>query len=531
MNTEGPVAAWAPLRDPTFRMLWLVWATANVCLWMNDVAAAWLMTTLTDSPTLIALVQTASALPVFLLGIPSGALADILDRRRYFMVTQYWVAANAAVLVAVSLLDMLTANVLLLLTFTNSIGLAMRWPVFAAIVPELVSRSHLPAALALNAVAMNGSRVVGPLVAGALIAAAGSQYVFALNFVLSVACGIAITRWKRAHKPSVLPGERFLGAMRLGWQYVRESQGMRAAMVRVAVFFLHSTALIALLPLVAKSLEGGGAGTFTLLLSSLGVGAIVAAGWLPHIRHRWNRDAIATVGALVHALAIVVVAYAPNAWVAVPAMLVGGVGWILTANSVAIAAQLALPNWVRARGMSMFQMAIMGSSALGAVIWGKLAELSSVPTSLAVASASLLVALALTRRYRLDGVDDDDLSPTRPWDEPVPSRAIDSEEGPVMVTIEYRVAPDQAREFEAIMSESRSARLRQGAVSWGLFEDIHEPGRFVEYFACSTWADYLRRFDRFTAADKRLHERRHALHIGPEAPRISRYLARHPTLR
>jgi hypothetical protein len=199
---------------------------------------------------------------------------------------------------------------------------------------------------------------------------------------------------------------------------------------------------------------------------------------------------------------------------------------------VAIAAQMALPNWVRARGMSMFQMAIMGSSALGAVIWGKLAELFSVPTSLAVAAASLLAVLFLTRGYKLDGVDDDDdLSPTRPFDEPVPSRAIDAEEGPVMVTIEYLIAPDRAREFEAIMSESRSARLRQGAVSWGLFEDIHQAGRFVEYFACSSWADYLRRFDRFTAADKRLHEQRHALHTGPQAPRISRYLARHPTLK
>lgn len=512
-------------------MLWLVWATANVCLWMNDVAAAWLMTSLTTSPMLIALVQTASALPVFLLGIPSGALADILDRRRYFMATQFWVAGNAAVLVVVSALDMLTANALLLLTFTNSIGLAMRWPVFAAIVPELVPRSHLPAALALNAVAMNGSRVIGPLVAGSLIAAAGSHYVFALNCVLSVACGIAITRWKRERKPSVLPGERFIGAMRLGWQYVRESRRMRASMVRAASFFLHSTALLALLPLVAKGLEGGGAGTFTLLLSSMGVGAILAATWLPHMRHRWDRDQVATGGSIVHALAVLAVAFSPNAWVAAPAMLVGGVGWILTANSVAIAAQLALPDWVRARGMSMFQMAIMGSSALGAVIWGKLAEWTSVPASLAVAAVSLLAVLALTRSYQLDGASEDDLSPTRPWDEPVPSRAIDAEEGPVMVTIEYTIDPDKAREFEAIMSESRSARLRQGAVSWGLFEDLHQPGRFVEYFACSTWVDYLRRFDRFTAADERLQERRYALHIGAEAPRVSRYVARHPTLK
>src|ERR1700682_1788784 len=255
---EAPASAraspWAPLRLATFRMLWLVWLASNVCMWMNDVAAAWLMTSLTTSPMLIALVQTASSLPVFLLGLPSGALADIVDRRRYFMVTQFWVATNAAILCAVALVGGLTAYVLLLLTFTNGIGLAMRWPVYAAILPELVPRSDLPAALALNAVAVNTSRVVGPLLAGAIISAAGNEYVFGLNFLISIAAGIALLRWKRETKPSVLPGERFIGAMRLGWQFVRESRRMRDALVRNSVFFLHSAALFALLPLVAKGL-------------------------------------------------------------------------------------------------------------------------------------------------------------------------------------------------------------------------------------------------------------------------------------
>jgi MFS family permease len=517
---------WTPLRNRTFRMLWLVWLASNTCMWMNDVAAAWVMTSLTTSPTLIALVQTASSLPVFLLGLPSGALADILDRRRYFMVTQFWIATNAAILFTVAALDALTAPILLLLVFTNGIGLAMRWPVYSAILPEIVPRAQLGEALALNAVAVNTSRVVGPLVAGAVISAAGDEYVFAVNFVISILAGIVLYRWKREAKPSVLPGERFIGAMRLGFQFVRESQRMRDALVRTTVFFVHTTAIFALLPLVAKGLEGGGAGTFTVLLASLGAGAVTAATQLPKMRARWNRDQLAFRAWILNAFGIAVLAVAPNVWVASPAQFVSGFGWILVANSVTVAAQLSLPDWVRARGMSIYQMGIMGGSALGAVIWGRLAEATSIHVSLGVAAFTMLVALAFTRKRSLEGSEDH--TPTHPFEEPVPSRTVELDEGPVMVTIEYLIDPGRSAEFDAVMSETRSSRLRAGAVSWGLFEDLERPGRWVEYFACDTWVDYLRRFDRFTAADERLQQRRHALHIAEGPPRISRFVARHP---
>ena len=519
-------SAWEPLRNPTFRMLWLVWLASNTCMWMNDVAAAWVMTSLTTSPMLIALVQTASSLPVFLLGLPSGALADILDRRRYFMVTQFWIATNAAALFVVAFFDALTAPVLLMLVFTNGIGLAMRWPVYAAILPEVVPRSQLGEALALNAVAVNTSRVAGPLVAGAVIQSAGDEYVFAVNFVVSILAGIVLYRWKRETKPSVLPGERFIGAMRLGFQFVRESRRMRDAIVRTSSFFLHSTVVFALLPLVAKDL-GGGAGTFTILLAAMGAGAIATATQLPRLRGRWNRDQIVLGATIANAIGIAVLAFAPNIWVAAPAQFVSGAAWILVANSVTVAAQLALPDWVRARGMAIYQMSIMGGSAFGAAIWGKLAELTSIHVSLAVAAVSMLVALAFTRNRKLEGSED--LTPTHPFDEPVPARHVELDEGPVLVTIEYIIDPARAAEFDAVMAETRSARLRAGAVSWGLFEDLQQLGRFVEYFACDSWADYLRRFDRFTAADEQLHQRRHALHIAEAAPTISRFVARHPS--
>jgi MFS family permease len=513
-------------------MLWLVWAASNICMWANDVAAAWIMTSLTTSATLIALVTTASSLPVFLLGLPSGALADIVDRRKYFMTTQAWIAANAAVLYAVSVTVGLNPTLLLLLVLVNGVGLAMRWPVYAAIIPELLPRSELPAGLALNGIAVNTSRIVGPLVAGMIIASVGSEYVFALNCAISIACAVVLFRWKREAKPpSVLPGERFIGAMRLGWQYVRESRRMKDAIVVTASFFLHATALIALLPLVAKRMTGGGAGVFTMLLAALGIGAIVAATQLPKLRHRWTRDQLALRGSIVQAMATAIMAFAEHAWIGLPAMFLGGVAWIVTANSVAISAQLALPDWVRARGMSIYQMAIMGGTALGAFTWGRIAEWTSVPVSLAACAVSLLVSLAFTRGRVLEGPQEEDHTPTHPWDEPVPAQPIEPDDGPVMVTLEYLIDPGRRAEFEAIMAESRSARLRQGAMSWGLFEDLQRPGRFVEYFACDSWADYLRRFDRFTAQDERLQAMRHAFHTGGGPPTISRFIARHPRAR
>lgn len=511
----------APLTVPVFRMLWLTWVAANTCMWMNDVAAAWLMTTLTTSPILVALVQSASTLPVFLLGLPSGALADILDRRRYFIATQFWVAAVALVLCVAIMAGGMTAPLLLALTFANGIGLAMRWPVFAAIVPELVSRPQLPAALALNGVAMNASRIIGPLLAGAIIASAGSAWVFVLNAVLSVISGLVIMRWKRAHVPSPLGRERLGSAMRVGVQFVRQSPRMRAVLWRISIFFLHATALMALLPLLAKGLEGGGAGTFTLLLASMGAGAITAAMFLPRLRQAMARDVLVMRGTMLQAAATAVMAVAPNVYVAVPAMFVGGMAWITTANSLSVSAQLALPNWVRARGMSIYQMSIMGATALGAAVWGQVATLTDVHTSLGLAAATGVVAMALVQRLVADRSIEEDLSPSHAFKAPVADAPPGA--GHLVVTIEYFIDPDRATEFRAVMQESRRSRLRQGALGWQLLHDISQPARYVERIEDESWTEHLRRFDRVTASDVALRERKLAFHVGDAPPRVTRW--------
>jgi len=523
---RGPpnLGPWGPLRLPIFRMLWGVWATANACMWMNDVAAAWLMTSLSTSPVMVALVQSASTLPVFLLGLPSGALADILDRRRYFMMTQIWVAGVALLICAVVSFGAMTAPLLLALTFANGIGLAMRWPVFAAIVPELVPRPQLSAALALNGVAMNASRIVGPILAGAIIASLGSAYVFALNAALSVTAAIMIGRWKREQKVSALPGERFVGAMRVGAQYVRQSRAMHSILLRVALFFLQSTALLGLLPLVAKGLHGGDASTFTLLLASMGAGAIVAALFLPRLRHAIDSDALVAYGALIQAAAMLAVSVAPNLPTAMPAMVVAGAAWISVANSLTVSAQLALPDWVRARGMSIYQMALMGSSAAGAALWGQVATWTSVRTSLVTAGVCAIAGALLTRRYLPPSSAEEDLTPTL-YQRPAGTEIdLDLREGPVLVTVEYLIDPARTDEFLSVMEESRRNRLRHGMLSWGLYRDAADPRRYSEHFVDESWVEHLRHFERMTAFDIALRDRRFSFHVGEAPPRVTRYI-------
>lgn len=518
----GSASAMAPLRLPVFRMLWFTWLAANASMWMNDVASAWLMTSMAPSPLWVALVQSASTLPVFLLGLPSGAFADILDRRRYFMMTQFWVAGIAVLLAGLIVFDAMTAPLLLALTFANGIGLAMRWPVFAAIVPELVPRAQLPAALALNGVAMNASRIVGPLVAGALIAGAGSAYVFVLNAVLSLGAGFAIMRWRREHRESPLGRERLTSAMRVGLQFVWQSGRIRAILLRVSLFFLHSTALTALLPLLARALPDGSAGTFTVLFAAMGAGAVVGALLMQRVRRLLQLQPLILLGTALHALAGIAVAYAPSIYVAVPAMIVSGAAWLAVANSLTLAVQMALPDWVRARGMSIFQMALMGSTATGAALWGTIATSTSIHHALVIAGISSVVLMFIAQKVVIDRGIEEDLTPSKAIKAPhgeAPPRG-----GRILVAIEYRVDPERVDEFMKLMQESRRSRMSQGVLDWQVMRDLYEPGRVIEQITDESWTEHLRRFDRVTQADVALRDRKLAFHIGDAPPVVTRYL-------
>ena len=514
-------SAFAPLKRPVFRMLWSTWLIANLCMWMNDVAAAWLMTSLTTSALWVALVQTAATLPVFLLGIPSGALADILDRRRYFLFTQLWVAVVALLLCGAVLSGRMSPALLLGLIFFNGIGLAIRWPVFAAITPELVPRAQLPAALALNGVSMNVSRIVGPIVAGALIASAGTQWVFVLNAALSVVSAFIVFKWRRERVLSPLGREPLGSAMRVGMQFVAQSARLRATLWRIGCFFFHSTALMALLPLLARGMDGGAA-TFTVLLASMGAGAIFMVLFMPRLRQRLSRDNLVLLGAAVQSAMTVVVALTEHRMVAAPAMFIAGMAWIATANSLAVSAQMALPDWVRARGMSMYQMALMGSSATGAAVWGQTAQYSSLQLSLLISAGSGVVMMLLVQRLAQDRSVLEDLTPSSIGK--VPKILEPAGSGNVVVTIEYLIDPERSHDFRRLMRVSRRSRLRQGALSWDLLHDLNVPGRYVEYIVDQSWTEHLRRFDRVTADDVAVRERKLGFHTADEPPVVTRYV-------
>jgi len=524
-------AALLPLHNPVFRGLWFAWLAANLTMWMNDVAAAWLMTSLTTSPVMVALVQTASTLPVFLLGIPCGAMSDIVDRRRYFAATQLWVLAVALLLAVAAAAGWLNAYTLLALTFLNGIGLAARWPVFSAIVPQVVTRDELSAAMGLNGISMNLSRVIGPVVAGGLISLVSPAAVFILNAVLAAVAMALILRWRSTSESSPLPGERFVGAMRAGLAFTAQSPQLKVVLLRIFVFFVQAYGLVGLLPLVARELHGGGPATFTIMLSCIGGGAIAAVLYFPRWRQRFSRDQFVLYGSLVHAAASSLTVLVPEVWVALPAMVIVGMAWISVASSLTLSAQMALPDWVRARGMSIYQTALMGGSAAGAVLWGYVASWSSVRWGVLGAAIAGLLALLLTRHLKLEQGEDLDFTPVATRTLPEPALPIGPQEGPVMVTLEYDIDPARAAEFVAVMQETRRARLRQGALSWGLFRDSAAAGRYIEYFVDENWVEHQRRLVRFSASDEALRARRLAFHRGQEPPPLRRFIAETMDLR
>ena len=385
-----------PFRGSGFRYLWLAWLSGNMTMWMHEVTAAWRMTQLTESPVWVAWVQAAGTLPLFVLGLASGALADLLNRRRFLAVAQAWIAVVAAVLAVLAGSNALTPGTLLLLCLLNGIGLAFRFPVFSALVPDLVERRLLSSALTLNALAINLTRVLGPIVAGIVLAWQGSAMVFALNAVLSILAGVLI--WRAPIPPHTPPTQRtrLLQAMRDGVGHARASPILRAVLFRAFVFFAQAVALVALLPLVAKGL-GATEATYTALLAAMGAGAVLAAMALPRLPAMAARNRIIDAGVWLHALATLGAVWAPSAWTLAPALALSGAVWLCVANTLTMSAQLVLPTNLRARGMAIYQMSIMGGSAGGAIVWGVVAEHTSVNSAL-VASAVVSVLLLLWTR-------------------------------------------------------------------------------------------------------------------------------------
>jgi MFS family permease/quinol monooxygenase YgiN len=524
---QETVSPWSPLAEPIFRALWIATVASNIGTWMEDVGESWLMVSLTTSPMLVALVETAGSLPVVLLALPAGALADVVDRRRLLLITQSWMLVSAAVLGVFTLAGMVTPWLLLLLTFILGLGTAMNGPVWQAIIPDLVPRRELPAAVTLVGVAINVSRAVGPALGGLLVAAAGSGVVFLLNAVSFLGVMIVIYRWQPTPRQSTMPPEHILGAMRAGLRYVRHAPELRAALIRTSVFILCASALWALLPLQARHALGLGSFGYGMLLGCIGAGAVAGAAFLPKLRQKVSNNLLVIGATVLFAGVTAVVAHVHVPVVAGAAMILGGVAWIAVMSSFNTAAQTAAPAWARARALSIYLLVFMGGMAIGSAAWGAVAARFGVVTALTCAALGLIIGIAASLRYTLIDGDDLNLAPCMCWPEPIVVVKPEPEQGPVLVQIEYRIDPDQAPGFRRAMRDLRRVRRRDGASRWTLFRDPAEPGRFVESFLVETWAEHLRQHLRVTEADREIEGRALAFHIGGGQPAVTHLIAEH----
>lgn len=517
-------SAWSPLRHPLFRGFWMAVLASQIGTWMQNAGGSWLMTSLTASPALVAFMQAATSLPTFLFGLPAGALADMVDRRRLLLAAQAWMLVAAFTLAGLTLADVVTPALLLGLTFAIGIGVAVTGPAWQATAPRLVPPEDLPQAVALNGVAVNLGRAVGPAAGGIVLSVAGAGAVFLANGVSFVGLLVAVARWRPETVERALPPERLPGAMRAGLRFLRHSPELRAVLVRTALFVLGASALFGLLPVIARRQLGLGSAGFGLLLALVGIGAIAGAAVLPRIRRRAPLDVLVVAGTLVLASVIAVLALVHVPALAYLVMLFAGLAWISLMASLNVAAQRTAPGWVRARALAAYLLMFQGGLAIGSTIWGLVANATSVRTSLLAASAFLVAGLATLPRWRLGTGEAPDLRPFQ-WPEPLVDTDPHPDRGPVLVTIEYRIDPARAEEFATAMEPMGRVRRRDGAYRWALYADVADPARYLEVFQVESWLEHLRQHVRGTHADRALLEHVRSFHLGPDPPAVSHLIS------
>ncbi|GAA4803935.1 MFS transporter [Streptomyces ziwulingensis] len=507
--SQGPGAeesAWAPLAARVFRALWIAQLVSNVGSWMQTVGAQWLL--IGHDATLVTLVQTASSLPVVLLALPSGVLADRYDRRTVLLAAQFAMLAASAALAVLAFADALTPVVLLSLTFLLGCGTALMGPAWQAIQPELVERRQLGQAAALGAVNMNLARAVGPALGGAVVAAAGSGWVFAFNAASYLGIAAVLLRWRRpATREPALRGEGLLAAVYAGRRYVLNAPGVRRVLLRTVLFIPGGAALWSLLPLVASRSLGLGSSGYGLLLGMVGAGAVGGAFVLPALRRGWGANGVIAAGSTVFAAVLAVLATVHVPWIATVALLPAGLAWIAVLSTLNAAVQARLPGWVRARGLAFYLLVFQGGQALTAPLWGLLADRLGLTRTLLIGAVLLLAGAASVRRLPLHATDGIDPSPSDHWPEPPLVFEPGPVDGPVQVSVVYRVAPGNRTAFTRRMRPVARSRRRGGALSWGLYQDGGDPDRFVETYLVASWSEHLaQHHSRTTATDREREE-------------------------
>ncbi|MGB6415137.1 MAG: MFS transporter [Pseudolabrys sp.] len=516
----------SPFRFLTFTVLWAATVVSNIGTWMQNAAASWLMTSLNPDPFIVSLVQVATSLPLFLFALPAGALADIVDRRRLLIGVQVAVTVLVAAFGVLVWVGRATPLFLLTFSFLAATAAALILPAWQSIVPQLVPREQLQPAVALNSVGLNVSRAVGPALAGIIIAAWGLAAPFWINAVTTLGVIAALIWWHPRDEGETrhLPAEQFHRAIAAGLRYARHNPHLRATLIRAAGFFIFASAYWALLPLVARNQIAGGPKLYGILLGAIGVGAVCAAFALPWLKRRLGADRLVAGGTIGTAVALVLFALAKEPAVALAASLIAGVSWIAILATINVSAQVALPSWVRGRGLSIFGTVMFGSLTLGSALWGKVATLTSLPVAHLIAAAGATLAVPLLWSQKLQTGADLDLAPSMHWPAPVLLPNIEPDRGPVLVTVEYLVRPQDRDEFLAAIAKLAGERRRDGAFDWGVYEDTAREGRFVENFKVDSWIEHMRQHERVTQADRELQESVNRFQISG-APTVTHLIA------
>jgi MFS family permease len=529
---SGPAAAQAlsgggalaPLRHRVFAVLWVATVLGNTGTWLGGVGSGWQMTTLSASPAMVALVQAAATLPSFVLALPAGALADLLDRRWLLISMQALLGFTALVMAILTAFGLMSPWLLLALVLAGGVGTALATPAWQSSVPEMVPRADLRAAVALNSLGVNISRAIGPALGGLMVAAlsiAATYFANALSFLVVIT---ALLWWRRTAPAPEGPRETLPGAMRAGVRFALHAPGLRRVLLRAALFFAFGAAHWALLPLLARQTLGGGPGLYGFMLAGIGAGAVCGALALPWLRARLGGpEGLMLLGALGSAAAQAGLALVPSSGAAIAFCVLAGVAWIAALTTLNATAQAVLPNWVRGRGLALYLTVFSGGMTFGSVAWGQVAEWLGIPEALLVAAAGGIAAALLGRALVLPS-GEEVLDPSRHWPEPQATVPVEPEQGPVAVQAEYRVTPEQQSEFRAAIASLGEIRRRDGAISWGVFADAGDPSRIVEWFVLASWAEHLRQHGRMTVADRAVQDAVNAFHEGSAPPQVTHFI-------
>ena len=522
----GEGSTLAPFRHPAFTVLWLATVVSNVGVWMQNAAAGWLMTGLAPDPFLVSLVQVATSVPMFIFALPAGALADIVDRRRLLIAMQVAAAVLVAAFGFLVHAGGATPGVLLVFVVLAGTAAALIMPAWQAIVPQLVPRARLQAAVALNSVGLNISRAIGPALAGLVITVWGLASPFWINAATALGVIAALIWWhpKEDLAAGRLPPERFYRAMTVGLRHARYNPHLRATLIRAAGFFVIASAYWALLPLVARYQIAGGPAVYGLLLGAIGAGAVGAAFVLPLLKRHLGPDRLVAAGVIGTAAALILFGLARQPPVALVASVLAGISWISVLATLNVSAQVALPGWVRGRGLSIFVAVMFGSLTVGSAVWGKVAVWAGLPAAHFTAATAALITVPLLWSWKLQTGAALDLTPSMHWPEPVLVQEVEEHRGPVLVTVEYLIRLENRTPFLIALSKLGDERRRDGAFDWWIFEDVAKPGRFVETFMLDSWMEHMRQHARVSNTDRELQEWVRSFHI-QGTPQVTHFLA------